>query len=127
MKKEQGWQDTFVAARLKIVDAQAKLRLSRALTGLLSAKGLSKEDVLAIDEILFRTSVSCVGRAWMMRIVPGMPVIPGLISHKSCLVYAVTLYEFLRKAIDRDSTSCNSQKCYFLYIHVSWLWKTYNF
>lgn len=58
MKKEQGWQDTFVAARLKIVDAQAKLRLSRALTGLLSAKGLSKEDVLAIDEILFRTSVS---------------------------------------------------------------------
>lgn len=98
MKKEGGWQDTFLAARLVIIDAQAKLRVSRALTGLLRAKGLSKEDV-AIDEIFFRTPVGCICRTWMMRLVPGMPMIPGLLSHKSCLVYALTLDEFLRKGI----------------------------
>ena len=111
MRKEQGWQDTFLAARLMIIDAQAKLRVSRALTGLLRAKGLSKEDVLAIDEIFFRTPVSCICRAWMMRLVPGKPMIPGLIKNKSCLVYTLTLDEILRKGIDRDSTSCNSQNC----------------
>ncbi len=111
MKKEGGWQDTFLAARLIIIDAQAKLRLTGALTGLLVARVLSKEDVLAIDEIFFRMPVSCICRAWMMRIVPGMPMIPGLISHKSCLFYTLTLDEFLRKGVDRDGASCNTQTC----------------